>query len=961
MPQLDTEADYVRHFVGRVPCLGIVKDAMSGLQSRAQKTPLLSESNKLKVIWTCGLGGMGKSWLLRHIAWSVQSTHPNVKVCLVDWDDADWRSPLAGYPTTAEDLFNAIAERLAQLYGVDKLDGWWNASARVRAGSSLHRDLQIRMIHCERILAESGKDWRDSRRLLGPDGPDKRLAKDVSILELELQNASLWSDEPARLSERIRAFSRSQRDELFIAWAESILGQEATEEVVQPARFVTKAFGETLAALVADTPLLMILDTCELFGFAQEDLDNWLRLAVMPVLRDESSFLLVIGSRALPDDDTGRPASARWRNTVPQSKFKTMNLDEIAFTSGEIAALVRRAGLSGRLDEAAIDKIEKMTRGIPLAVALMLDDLRTKETATSSMLSFDDWAPPDLLNASDAARQTIRVMAKRFLQHLEGHAERVTDFADVMALGLLLKADFKVLRAYWSNLDVFRRLRELNRYALVSGNDLHLEVRGFVRAHWRKEPPAGLVEVATRLLGVVSNLADNTDRMDFPSLALERLNLASWISEREVPEKLCITIAIFYAAEKSTEAIGELISEFDGDHVDARDLLRMIEFGFGSFCPKERTIKALKRAQHLAATAHERASCALVCAMALTSLGVGTAAKAGYVDKRSLDLFEEAVGFFIDAINYFNDDLPHRSRVLRTLLEAAAYCVRDQRKVEVASRVYEILRRTGALDDAPPKFVSLVLSAMNQHAEAEAVLRRGIERDPTSDSCWHVLAHLLDVQHRHEEADKAFEEAAQLDSSDGGNWWCWACFKEGRKDWQGAERLYSRAIEAGRNTLETRVKLALVRLKQNPSQAALENLKSVIGSLDGTDSEISSLLNSVSWALYSIGTQLPLAKTLALRAHQLDINNLQVLHTLVAVLLRKKDWPEAEPYLVRMMEMTDPYAGKLNFEESVVPLVLDIAGLDVAKKASVFTRLERFPQWEEVVRSAERTPAVDPV
>ena len=42
-----------------------------------------------------------------------------------------WRRPLTPYPEYQRELYSPIAERVAQLYGVDRLDPYWRAEERL--------------------------------------------------------------------------------------------------------------------------------------------------------------------------------------------------------------------------------------------------------------------------------------------------------------------------------------------------------------------------------------------------------------------------------------------------------------------------------------------------------------------------------------------------------------------------------------------------------------------------------------------------------------------------------------------------------------------------------------------------------------------------------------------------------------------------------------------------------------
>ena len=113
-------------FIGREGLLAGVADALRGLACRRAGEPVEGEA-RVQAIWYHGFGGMGKSWFLYRAMLETRERVPSGKIAFIDWDDTVWRYPLLQAPQVWKHLLEAIAYRVAQQYGVEKLDAYWNA------------------------------------------------------------------------------------------------------------------------------------------------------------------------------------------------------------------------------------------------------------------------------------------------------------------------------------------------------------------------------------------------------------------------------------------------------------------------------------------------------------------------------------------------------------------------------------------------------------------------------------------------------------------------------------------------------------------------------------------------------------------------------------------------------------------------------------------------------------------
>jgi hypothetical protein len=267
---------------------------------------------------------MGKSWFLRRAILETQKRVPSARAALIDWDDISGRAPLLQPPQVPKDLLEPIAYRVAQLYGVEKLDPYWRAVERTQKVESDASRLRERFHQRVRDLQENKDIDRALRaalkeRDLWADGERRRQKLDA----LE-ENASLW-------------------DEVFLLWFEKG-GASASDRdaVLRPDSLRVNALQTCLRNVsTADAPLLLVLDTCEVLSL---NLERWMRRLIAPMCDGRLPFLVLFGSRSLPD--AGEPPGSRnvWRaNIGDERRWRSVPFDQgLYFTVQEIALALRR-------------------------------------------------------------------------------------------------------------------------------------------------------------------------------------------------------------------------------------------------------------------------------------------------------------------------------------------------------------------------------------------------------------------------------------------------------------------------------------------------------------------------------------------------------------------------------------------------------------------------------------------
>ena len=131
LPDLPHKSELTDRFIGRQRWLEDFYLALDGLRERWTRS-LPGDRNPVQLFWYHGLGGMGKTWLVRRAMVDTGDRYPEARVAYWEWDRDVWRKPLDRPPDFAEDVFVAIAHRLAQLYGVVASDPYWRVEERIR-------------------------------------------------------------------------------------------------------------------------------------------------------------------------------------------------------------------------------------------------------------------------------------------------------------------------------------------------------------------------------------------------------------------------------------------------------------------------------------------------------------------------------------------------------------------------------------------------------------------------------------------------------------------------------------------------------------------------------------------------------------------------------------------------------------------------------------------------------------
>ena len=764
LPKFD-ESLILNRFIGRRGMLERLKDLFRGLMERAEKIKRPEGTAAKQLQWIHGFGGMGKSWYMRRSYIAAQEHRPRIHVALVDWDHTDWRDPLNDHPSSARNLMEPIATRLAQVCGVDTILPFREAKHRVAKAGIDHQRLQNQFNEQLGRLQREG-DTDDAMLVLLRDRNIIRADPNEQKRQLNL----LQTD-------------RLRMDELFANWCETqATGVGDFEAASRPTNLLVSGLVRSLKNGASNTPLLLMLDTCEVVS-RREDLDFWLRRIVGPLCDDTTPILIQIVSRLRPDAGAA-PGSRKGWLEISDRLFDVVdfNADDTQLSRAEIQSGLERLSPPVEDAERLSSLVAQATLGVPLAVGSLFDMHRRDGTVLSELENFD--VDAHSLDESEAVQAVIEEVAGRMLLHLRNsrRPEANGDLRAIVALALLPRMDHEILAELWPDQQVRARLIELaGRYSLLANGDLHLRVRDYLRRHWRQ----GLrPDCFDEILLAVSNIVDRLPVADDKSFGsaewissrLRSLNVSIWQKAWAAANEGARLLAVALAYDQHVPEVAELLEELarfeEQGSALAAPLTSLTSWQGDVKRVDKRIIKWLSESERQDNWNDlESASLTVVCELRDSP----TSADEGI--EKFLRL-ETAVS----TLEEFRT--PRQSELADSFFSIAFETspghdgfkkIKKQHAIQwpvVVERAYRrCLQYNSAANGAWNNLGNLLMRHLELYGEAEQAYRRAIELDSKFAAPWNGLGNLLMIHlGRYDESEQAYRRAIELDSKFAAPW-----------------------------------------------------------------------------------------------------------------------------------------------------------------------------------------------
>lgn len=764
-PKFTSDARVVKSFVGRQT---EVKQALSTV--RGQKIGQKSRPGSgTSLYWYHGFGGMGKSWMLRHLAYKVSKSRSKTPpaVVLVDWNPYGERwSTLDAIPADPLAMFRGIAIRATQVCGDDSFDEFWTAF------SSLEQQQETLLAYQSRFQAALSRlaSNSDHSKPINEPGPDRvpitftspKTERDIESLRNAVREYGLRTGNDTSDTEGISVPSYDQ-DIVYEKWARQFLvsAHSSHEVVTRPYSYMVGLLQSGIERLSTVRPVFLLLDTCELLDERNE---RWLRRLLAPLLVDSAPIVVAISSRSRPDRFHSLGQRGGWREEF-EGRLSSIPFDrDFFFTITDIQKLLssNQVNLGGKdIDELA-QRLQIVTRGLPLAVGLLIGhypDLLKDVAELENLVEGE-------LNNNKAAQTVIAEVCARWLSHIANP----DDHDDLIALALLpgdhepLKDPWpspsrssisvanwtshndddhrfreRFLSALWGRSAWRNRIRILEqRYNLISDGDLHPLVRRFLVARWMKDPPDGLNAVIKRLVAKLEEI-EPVDSYDQPwvSWIEHYVSLERWLDAPAAQERLARAFAVGRAHELNISALSRLMREFN----------------------LEPTIDVASQFSSERWTQLERSCLNLVAGMEKHELANSRD------DKERTRLRESAAELLSSALEKVYSRLPGRQQVTvsEVYLECVTQLTFEGKRPELLERATQ-LAKTISLKQMGMWWAGL-LHNQSRYEESNEVLRSIIHENPKDAFAVRILVHNLadHLDNKEEEALDVIEQCSDED------------------------------------------------------------------------------------------------------------------------------------------------------------------------------------------------------
>ncbi len=924
IPSIDPGDRFRDEFIGREDVVVHVEDALRGCASRFAGSELERSSDSLQVIWCHGIGGMGKSWFLRHACVRAKEFHEEFRAGLVDWGLPQWCDPVRRPPTRERDILDAVAHRTAQLYSTESLDEYWAAVAQVDVYAPKRAEIQNQITASLLKLEHSLQ--RDGSRTQGDWLPENE-----ELLSNLVRHEIIPADSERQLATvQLMLRDNAKREQVLGVWATELLGAPSEEVLLRPTHVLAQALSGCLRQVSVEAPLLLVFDTCEHFD---RRLEAFMVDFFGPLIDGSTALTLIIGSRRAPDASIAAGKATTWKDIVGRQRFREVDFDpNFHFTVSEIRRCLARAGIED--DQGALaERLHKFTSGYPNPVGAFVEMFsRGESTGLLEDVEADVGSSAD----SDALEKVNEIAVTRMLVHLESRGPESRDYLDTIVLGLLRRTDTALLGRYWETDHPLERLGELSlRYCLMAGQDLNPTVRTYFQRHWRKHPPKPLLNLANKLLACHAELnpgpkASRTHRIEW---RMKQIHLQAWISPDLALAEAARVIVLGLEWRENLKDIVELIDDMRAANPEAESLFDVFGRPYGlqsHLVASNRTLlRWIKKRKTDQWSLEESASLDL-----LTGLSIHY--RAEFADS---ELHGRAADLLKSAFRKLGSDYKPRQEALDAYLESVFQATISDPEPGM-KRVETALDWARDIGEFPGfwKHTGCLLHNVGRHRESVEAFRKAVAEDPRDWTSFAFKSHAHQVHLNEPElAKEAIDHAiairphhnglksqlAQILGQGLGRVDEAAAILEELIDdaWRPDEDLalqYAEMLqevpskaksvrEALMNALDSspdnprlHLGLAFAENAAGEKQSALQALEGLEAQIDSEDDP--KTLNSIAWRMYTQDFGLSVANVAAQRAIKLSPDSSMIRHTLAAVLVRLDQWEQAEPHIAAWLD-----------------------------------------------------------
>ncbi len=431
-----------------------------------------------RVVLVHGLGGSGKSQLLRQFRQMASGKYPGLPVsrrlrtAWLDWEDEQRDKPgsyagVAG-PTLVT-VLNAVQNAIIGAFASDGrvANRVVEAFGEYRQGAATMPEYAARFAS---VLAES--------RQAGPSFTAGDFAALAKVMLATIPAAAGHPGGLALLSPGALSASATAAGDLSKTVLQAVTGKKQGELssaeynlVTDPENELTRRMAIAVRTVAARTGLVVFLDTGEVIGDRGW---SWLR-RIMKLTGPR--VIWVVGARFRTEAESGLGSPlVEFGRDIGGAHLALMSPSR--FNNSMIYSYLQ----SRAYTDAQIDTIARFTRGLPLAVSLAEKLLEAGQGVREVCSEVTDGHPSSIVSA----------LARRYLAHVEQRPRaaddlRQGDLSKILGLALAygdLRYDPLLLKALWSVPDPLAAFEDLARrhdFVLPTSYQLHDDVRDALR------------------------------------------------------------------------------------------------------------------------------------------------------------------------------------------------------------------------------------------------------------------------------------------------------------------------------------------------------------------------------------------------------------------------------------------------------------------------------------------------
>lgn len=591
-------------FVGRRDELARFASLLAGLPAGARRTsvgwrrsrsgPVPAESAKSQVVLVHGLGGSGKSRLLRQFRLMADGNLADspvpagrVRTVWLDWED-ERRDQPGSYASEAGPglvtVLDAVQRAIISAFGADR-----RAVERVERAFGAYRQGAARLPGYAARFAEVIALSRQARSAFTSQDAAALLKSAASTGLLVAGHpggiAGLAPDQLAASAQAVGHLSEAATRRVTGKRRAEITSEEYNL-VTDPARELTRRVAAALRGIAAGVPLVVFLDTGEVIGGGAWAWLRWVMTQTGP------RVIWVAGARFETETEAGfENPVAQFVRDIGDEHLAVMSPTRFDDTMiGDY--LQSRTG--GSYTGAQIGVVGQFTRGLPLAVSFTATLLKQGQAVEDVCRDVDDGYPSSVVSQL-ARRYLVRAEQQDYL----ASDPRRHDAARILGLALAyadLRADPDLLAALWNvpnPLATFQDLARRHDFVLPASRRLHDDVRDTLRADLldphrrarvRETNQRALGLFITRLTGMRARwpaLDNHIGQAGFTAALLSALWHTLWIDNQAGLDLFSAILPVLAVADPRTAdaaatMVGRFAETFDQDQRRHLDLLTAI-------------------------------------------------------------------------------------------------------------------------------------------------------------------------------------------------------------------------------------------------------------------------------------------------------------------------------------------------------------------------------------------------